>query len=51
MATGIRDFRHNFFGTRPNRFKISGSFPTAITTDNVSNQPASDYCCRTLVWG
>lgn len=51
MATGIRDFRHNFFGTRPNRFKISGSFPTAVTTGtastaNVSNQPASDTTAR-----
>jgi hypothetical protein len=46
MATGIRDFRHNFFGTRPNRFKISGSFPAAVTTQNVSNQPASDITSR-----
>jgi len=46
MATGIRDFRHNFFGTRPNRFKISGSFPTAVTTQNISNQPASDTTAR-----
>ena len=36
MATGIRDFRHNFFGTRPNRFKIEGSFPPAVTLTNAS---------------
>jgi hypothetical protein len=32
MATGIRNFRQTFSGTRPNRFKIIGSFPTAVTT-------------------
>jgi hypothetical protein len=50
MATGIRDFRHNFFGTRPNRFKIEGSFPTTVTASqdggNVSNLPASDTTAR-----
>jgi len=46
MATGIRDFRHNFFGTRPNRFKIEGSFPTAVTTQNESDAPASDTTAR-----
>jgi len=46
MATGIRDFRHNFFGTRPNRFKVEGSFPQAVTTENVSNAPAADTTAR-----
>ena len=50
MASGIRDFRHNFFGTRPNRFKISGSFPTTVTASaasgNTSTPPASDITAR-----
>ena len=45
MATGIRDFRHNFFGTRPNRFKISGSFPKKVTSTNLT-QNVSDTTAR-----
>jgi len=45
MASGIRDFRHNFFGTRPNRFKITGSFPSAVTSTNLT-QNASDTTAR-----
>lgn len=36
MATGVNNFRQNFFGHRPNRFTVNGSFPTGVLQDNTS---------------
>lgn len=57
MATGITDFRSRFFGHRPNRFIINGSFPEAVAQGNNSTAGAGAglhfdvYCKATQVPG
>ena len=59
MATGVNNFRQQFFGHRPNRFLINGSFPTAVVQGNESSGVGANaggvqfdiYCKATSVPG